>query len=117
MTPEQNPGTGSEPEYPRTVLVQILLPDAADGESLNEQFRQTRVELVDKFHGITVYQRAPARGAWRNPEGEVERDDVVMVEVIAGEFDKPWWRQYRQLLAERFEQREVHIRALSIDVP
>jgi len=99
------------------VLIQLLIPQAADGQTLDEQFRQTRTELVNEFEGITAYQRAPARGAWRNPEGDLEGDDVVMVEVVAEFFDKAWWRQYQQTLEARFEQREIHIRALSIDMP
>src|SRR6187397_244047 len=99
------------------VLIQLLLPQAKAGQSLDDQFRMTRAELVQKFQGLTAYQRAPALGAWRNPEGHLERDDVVMVEVVTERFDKPWWRGYQQVLAERFGQREIHIRALAIDVP
>lgn len=99
------------------VLIQLLLPQAANGEALDEPFRQTRIELVEKFKGITAYQRAPARGAWRSPEGDIERDDVVMVEVVAEHFDRGWWRHYQQVLEDRFDQREIHVRAISIQTP
>lgn len=100
------------------VLVQILLPQTdPDGEPLGAAVSTTRSELVEKFGGMTAYLRSAAIGAWVNPEGQVERDAVVMVEVVAEAFDRPWWRDYRRLLEERFRQREVLIRALAIETP
>jgi hypothetical protein len=37
--------------------------------------------------------------------------------VLAESFDRRWWREYQQRLAERFEQDEVHIRALPAETP
>jgi hypothetical protein len=95
------------------VLIQMLLPTRAKGEAFsNDLLRQTRREMVKQFGGITAYTRAPASGAWTSPDGAVEQDNVVMVEVLADAFDKSWWREYADVLKKRFSQESIHIRAV-----
>jgi hypothetical protein len=85
------------------VLIQVLLPcRGPQGQCLDPQFAKTREELLGAFEGLTAYQRSPALGAWTNPEGHVERDEMVMVEVMADGFDRPWWREYQRRLASPF---------------
>lgn len=100
-------------------LIQVLLPRRTDGGGPvdPEVFQRTRDELIATFDGVTAYVRSPAEGAWTAPEGHVEHDDVVMVEVLAAEFDRPWWRTYAGTLAARFGQQEIHIRALPAETP
>lgn len=98
------------------VLVQMLLPRVGpEGEPLAEAVTMTRGELVEKFGGITAYLRSAALGAWVNPEGQLERDEVVMVEVVAEQFDRDWWREYRRTLESRFRQREILVRAWPVE--
>ena len=77
-----------------------------------DPMRADAAELVERFGGVTAYLRAPASGAWIAPEGAVERDDVVMVEVVAPDLDRAWWREYVAVLKARFDQDEIHARAL-----
>ena len=100
-------------------LVQILLPRrrGVTGDVSDSDFGQTRTELVERFDGVTAYLRSPAQGAWTAPDGRVERDDVVMIEVVTETFDRAWWRAYAVRLAERFQQEAIHIRALSAETP
>lgn len=97
------------------VLIQMLLPaavrDLSKGEVANA-FADTRRELAAKFDGLTAYLRSPARGEWTAPDGHVEQDDVVMVEVVATDFERGWWRRYATEMASRFRQKEIHVRAL-----
>jgi hypothetical protein len=97
-------------------LVQILLP-VATGETTGHEtrFRTTRAELVAKYDGVTAYVRSPAQGLWTAPDGRVERDEMMMVEVLVETFDRDWWQEYATTLATRFEQEEIHIRALVAD--
>jgi len=100
------------------VLVQLLLPVTSESEqSHRSHVAKTRAELTAKFGGVTAYQRAPALGVWIDDDGGVERDDVIMVEVVADSFERDWWRAYRAELEARFAQTEIHIRAVSIEVP
>jgi hypothetical protein len=100
-------------------LIQILLPlVGANNERIEDSlFAETRRELIEAFGGVTAYTRAPAQGAWTSPEGQVERDDVVMVEVVSGAFDREWWRSFAATLATRFAQESIHVRAIAFETP
>ena len=80
-----------------------------------ELFAEVRVELTQRFGGVTAYSRSPATGLWKRTEAEVERDQVIMIEVVVDMFDRDWWSQYRDTLARRFDQDEIHARAIAIE--
>ena len=99
-------------------LVQILLPiHDRDGTPLpKEVFARVRVELTERFGGVTAYSRSPATGLWkRDDDDEIERDQVIMVEVVVDAFDRDWWIAYREQLEQRFGQEEVLTRALAME--
>ena len=99
------------------VLIQILLPRTTAASPLADgAVARTRAELVERFHGVTAYLRSPAVGDWTSPDGEHERDDVVMVEVVTAHFDRAWWKDYSARLAERFAQEAIHVRALRVEI-
>ena len=100
-------------------LVQLLLPlFAADGRRLPAAvFGQVRQELVARFGGLTAYSRSPAQGLWEDEnEGQVAHDDIVVYEVMVDTLDRPWWEGYRTDLTDRFQQKELVIRAQSMDL-
>jgi hypothetical protein len=99
-------------------LIQMLLPTrVASGAAISDEvLGETRDELIAQFGGVTAYGRSPAAGVWTSPEGRVEQDNVVMVEVLAEGFDVRWWRDYGEKLKHRFEQASVHIRASEVQV-
>ncbi|HEY0036017.1 MAG TPA: hypothetical protein VGB66_04980 [Longimicrobium sp.] len=98
-------------------LVQLLLPlrDNDDRPFPRAEFDRVNAELTDRFGGVTAYLRAPASGAWRADDGEVARDDVAVIEVMADPLDRPWWSRYRADLERRFRQDEIVIRATEIE--
>ena len=98
-------------------LIQILLPTRARNGSdvAPEQFARVRVELTEKFGGVTAYSRSPATGLWKNENDSIERDQVFMVEVVVEDFDRGWWASYRGQLEARFGQEEVHARAIAME--
>lgn len=99
-------------------LVQMLLPTRMrDGAPVAvEQFARVRVELTERFGGVTAYSRSPATGLWKK-EGDdtIERDQVFMVEVVVEVLDREWWAGYRAELEKRFGQEEIHTRALPME--
>ena len=100
-------------------LVQILLPTQTRNRApvAPEQFARVRVELTERFGGVTAYTRSPATGLWKREEDDaIERDQVIMVEVVVEGLDRQWWATYRRQLEERFDQEEVHARALAMDL-
>ena len=101
------------------VLIQLLLPTTlpppTDRGRVESALALTRQELIERFDGLTAYVRAPAKGVWTAPDGRVELDDVVMVEIVADTFDRHWWETYVARLADRFNQHTIHVRALHIE--
>jgi hypothetical protein len=95
-------------------LIQILLPlRDNDGKAFaREEFDRVRREITERFGGVTFYARSPAVGVWKDDEGDVSRDDVVVAEVMAQHQDREWWRLYRETLERRFRQDQVVVRAL-----
>lgn len=109
--------TRPPPTGARVYLVQILLP-LYDGEGRpfgRAPFARLREELTGRFGGVTAHLRSPAEGAWREPGGDVDHDQVVTLEVMAEELDRGWWARYRRELEERFRQDEVVVRAMEVE--
>ena len=98
-------------------LVQMLLPlRTRDGSDQPPAlFAGVRDELTERFGGVTAYSRSPATGLWKNTDAEVEREQVIMVEVVVDALDRDWWAQYRAQLAARFAQDEIHARAIALE--
>ena len=98
-------------------LVQVLLPlyDNTGVELPRTLLAEVRDELTARFGGLTAYARAPVRGYWQpDGEGGVQRDDLVILEVMAPELDADWWRGYRAELERRFRQERIVVRAEAI---
>ena len=99
-------------------LVQFFLPlrDNAGQAFPKAEFARVRAELTERFGGVTAYLRSPALGAWEDDDGDVQRDEVVLFEVVADALDRDWWRAYRQELGRRFRQEEVLARASPVEL-
>ena len=67
-----------------------------------------------RFGGVTAYSRAPAEGIWRDGDTK-EKDDIVIVEVMADELDRGWWHDFRARLERRLDQDELVVRAHDIE--
>jgi hypothetical protein len=99
-------------------LVQILLPThTRTGAAIaSEQFARVRIELTEQFGGVTAYTRSPATGLWKNDDESIERDQVIMLEVVVEVLDRAWWASYREQLETRFDQEKIHARALALEL-
>jgi hypothetical protein len=98
-------------------LVQLLLPlfDNAGQRFPNARFAQVMDELTDRHGGVTAYMRSPAEGSWKENGGRVDRDEMVMFEVMVDSLDRAWWREYRETLEHRFAQEELVVRATTVE--
>ena len=79
-------------------------------------FVSVRELLAHRFGGVTAYTRAPATGLWKKDTGEIDRDQVVAVEVMVNSLDRDWWRSYGADLARAFRQKAVVVRALAVEM-
>lgn len=100
-----------------SVLVQFLLPlrDAQGQPFPADTFAAIRSELTESFGGVTAYLHSPAKGAWLDASGHLERDDMILVEVMAADLDRHWWGDYRARLERMFQQDRVLVRAMNVD--
>ena len=95
-------------------LFQIVLPlyDNTGAKLRREVFAETLSELTEAFGGATAFTRSPAEGFWEDPAGRVQRDQVVVVEVMVEQADGAWWATHKARLEARFQQQAILIRAL-----
>jgi hypothetical protein len=98
-------------------LVQLFLPlrDPAGHAFEKPLFDEVRATLAERFGGSTAFVRSPAAGLWEDDDGTLERDDVVLLEVLVESLDRAWWREYRRMLERRFRQDEILLRALAVE--
>ncbi len=98
-------------------LIQLFLPlyDQQGSDFPNEYYRVVRDFLTERFGGITTYSRAPAKGFWKE-EGTVQRDDIIVFEVMIQDLDRKWWDNYRKSLEAHFHQDEILVRAQGVEV-
>ncbi|MGZ8198971.1 MAG: hypothetical protein ACXWVP_11490 [Burkholderiales bacterium] len=108
---------GADSARNRVHLVQLLLPlyDNAGRRVPQQHFAEVREELTQRFGGVTAYLRSPAQGTWKDESGAVDRDEVVMCEVMVELLDRQWWSSYRSGLEARFGQRELVVRAFPLE--
>jgi hypothetical protein len=100
---------------PPSWLVQILLPkETGSGHPISQTwFEALLKELTEKFGGATSFIRAPGQGLWESGGG-VERDNIAVIEVMAEELNRLFWRSLRERLESELSQEEIVIRAQEI---
>lgn len=99
-------------------LVQILLPlYDNDGRALaRNRYDGVFRTLTERFGGVTAFTRSPAEGAWKEPGADtVNRDSVVVFEVLVERLDHDWWGAYRRQLEAEFRQEKILIRAMAAE--
>lgn len=96
--------------------MQVLLPlHDNEGRRLpREVFDLVRQEVTGRFGGLTAHARSPAEGLWKDEDTRTVTDDIVVYEVMTGDFDPAWWAEYRKVLEERFRQDVIVVRAWAI---
>jgi hypothetical protein len=92
-------------------VVEVFLPlDTGRGEPLPPETIEGLVAgLSDRFGGATAYTREPAEGLWKRAT-TIERDRIIVVEVMVDEVDEQWWSAYRERLEREFAQDRVLVR-------
>ena len=98
-------------------LVQLLLPlyDNEGRRFVAGDCDRVSDELAEAFGGVTAFRRSPAEGVWKESDGEVNQDRVVVFEVMTKELDRGWWSKYRAELERRFRQDLIVIRATEFE--
>lgn len=98
-------------------LVQVLLPkETGGGEPVSRQWFDALLnELTDRFGGVTSFVRSQGEGLWQNGSAK-ERDSIAVIEVMADDLDRTYWRSLRARLERELMQNEIVIRAQPIQL-
>lgn len=93
-------------------LIEIFLPI---GKTNADRHYLKRIEgkLTERFGGLTVYARAPAKGAFKDGR-DTEQDDITVLEVMTDDLDTDWWARFRDLLQRDLSEKEILIRASKV---
>lgn len=108
----------SEVPLPHSLLFEIFLPlrDNSGNAFPKRHFEKLRNLLVKKFGGVTLYHRTPVRGVWDGPQSGVDRDDMIIYEVMASCGEEVFWRGLKEDLKKAFRQQELLIRSTTVNV-
>lgn len=92
-------------------IVEVFLPlNTGSGVSIGGDVIDGIIGgLADRFGGATAFTRAPAEGLWKQ-QAEIQKDRIIIIEVMVAEVDETWWKGYRGRLEAELEQEEVMIR-------
>ena len=72
-------------------------------------FRDIEEELTKQFSGVTAFSQSPAEGVWEDG-GDVHKDQIIIYEVMAAEFDQNWWREFTDRLEVKLKQEKIVLR-------
>ncbi|MBT1688279.1 hypothetical protein [Dawidia soli] len=99
-------------------LIQIFLPlYDNDGHPFPQtSYKNLQVVLTEKFNGVTVYQRAPAKGLWKEDRENIVRDDLVIYEVVTAGLDHSFWTDLKEQLLKEYRQQEIMIRSTPVEL-
>jgi hypothetical protein len=99
-------------------LIQIFLPlyDNVGKSFPPDEYKHIQLLLTEKFNGVTVYQRAPAKGLWKEDETSIVRDDLVIYEVVAETLEQSFWTALKDRLLKQFRQEAIMIRCAEIQL-
>ncbi|WP_316812334.1 inorganic diphosphatase [Pedobacter heparinus] len=105
-------------DLPMKRLVEIFLPlRNARGEVFPEKiYAELRKELTTKFGGLTEYSRNPVKGFWKPGKGNIEHDELLVIEVMCAEIDPEFWDKLKLRLLKIFKQDSIVIRCSQIEL-
>lgn len=92
-------------------IVELFLPLERSSKPFLEPEVIERIvtDLANQFGGATAFTRSPAEGLWKQ-QFTIQKDRIIIVEVMVNEIDEAWWRRYRRSLESQFAQDEILIR-------
>ncbi|MEJ2881009.1 inorganic diphosphatase [Pedobacter sp. GR22-6] len=99
-----------------SLLVQLLLPlQDRDGKGFPDAFYEKfQHQLTEKFGGLTVYQRNPAEGFWKEGRSETVKEAMLVHEVLVGTIDEAYWKNLKASLLKQFRQDDILITSIRI---
>nr|WP_295932985.1 hypothetical protein [uncultured Dyadobacter sp.] len=97
-------------------LFQIFIPlnDNEGNRFAEKHFTNLREELSSKFGGLTIYNRSPVKGLWKEVDGATVADEMIIFEVMTENVDDRYWEDLKRRLEAAFSQEEIMMRYYDI---
>ena len=99
-------------------LIQIFIPlyDVEGNQFPGSIYESIKQLLTSKFDGLTIYQRSPAIGLWKENNHKTIKDDIIIYEIITEDVDKDFWLEFKKDKQEQLKQEELLIRSFEIQI-
>jgi mRNA-degrading endonuclease YafQ of YafQ-DinJ toxin-antitoxin module len=100
-------------------LIELLLPltNNKDKPFKTKYFEQVQHHLTEKFGGLTAFTRNPAEGVWKQDKSsKPTEDEIIIFEVLTPRFSKKWWQDYKEELKTTFQQKDIIIKVMKIEL-
>lgn|GEM_PF-115379 len=93
----------------KDTLVQLFLPIREEnGSSFPiHYYNQLSTQLKEKFGGITIYNRSPATGLWKESGAQTVQDELLVYEVLTTSIENDYWQALKTKLEKQFRQTEI----------
>jgi mRNA-degrading endonuclease YafQ of YafQ-DinJ toxin-antitoxin module len=100
------------------VLIQFFIPlsDNADRRFPGDWYQEISRQLKERFGGVTIYQRAPVTGLWKENEQHTMKDELIIYEVMADDMELAFWKPFKKQLEQQFRQENILIRSSRIEI-
>jgi inorganic pyrophosphatase len=102
----------------KTKLVQLFLPieDKKGKPFAAKYYDKIKETLIKKFDGVSIYSNAPVNGRWADEQSNIEKDKLIVYEVMTDMIDLTYWESYKLVLEKQFKQDTIVIRCLDISL-
>lgn len=68
-----------------------------------------------KLSCATAFSQSPAEGVWED-DGDVQKEQIIIYEVMTAEFDQHWWRDFVNKLEAKFKQEKIVLRWFDVSM-
>jgi inorganic pyrophosphatase len=107
-----------EKETIKTKLIQLFLPvESNDGKPFPKQyFDRVKESLIKKFNGVSMFVNSPVNGMWEDQDKDIQKDKLVVYEVMADMIELSYWEKYKKDLEKQFKQDVIVVRCLDVSL-
>lgn len=95
----------------KDILVQLFIPLNDENGALFPEHYYTKLstDLNEKFGGVTLYNRSPATGLWKQKHEKTVQDELLVYEILIAFIDNEYWQALKARLEKQFNQTELLI--------
>ncbi len=98
-------------EAEKDTLVQLFIPlyDNEGKRFPKRLYNKLNSDLKERFGGLTVYSRSPAKGFWKEEGDATKQDELLVYEVLTSLLISDYWKPLKAKLEKQFNQEEIQI--------